>query len=84
MATRISRKKLRQCAGKLPRGAGQLEIISRGQRNARRPGTYQGVRASVKLNDLADATNLLAQLLKNFPPARWHRAARAVAESQLT
>jgi TolA-binding protein len=44
---------------------------------------YQGVRASVKLNDMADATNLLAQLLEKFPASTLAPGgALLVAESQ--
>ena len=44
---------------------------------------YQGLRASVKMNDMADATNLLAQLLGKFPAgALAQGGALLVAESQ--
>jgi TolA-binding protein len=44
---------------------------------------YQGVRASVKLNDMADATNMLAQILENFPASELAQdGALLVAESQ--
>jgi TolA-binding protein len=44
---------------------------------------YQGLRASVKLNDLAGATNLLVQLLENFPASPLTQSgALLVAESQ--
>jgi TolA-binding protein len=44
---------------------------------------YQGARASVKLNDTADATNMVAQLLKNFPASPLAPGgALLVAESQ--
>jgi outer membrane protein assembly factor BamD (BamD/ComL family) len=44
---------------------------------------YQGVRASVKLNDLADATNMMAQLLEKFPASKLTPGgALLVAESQ--
>jgi TolA-binding protein len=44
---------------------------------------YQGLRASVKLNDIADATNLLAQLLEKFPASALAQdGALLVAESQ--
>jgi TolA-binding protein len=45
---------------------------------------YQGVRASVKLNDMVDATNLLAQLLEKFPASPLAQSgALLVAESQM-
>ena len=44
---------------------------------------YQGVRASVKLNDMTDATNMVTQLLKNFPTSELAQGgALLVAESQ--
>jgi len=44
---------------------------------------YQGLRASVKLNDMADATNMLAQLLEKFPASPLAQGgALLVAESQ--
>jgi TolA-binding protein len=44
---------------------------------------YQGLRASVKLNDVADATNMLAQLLGKFPASPLAQGgALLVAESQ--
>lgn len=44
---------------------------------------YQSLRTSVKMNDMKDATNLLAQLLENFPASTLTQSsALLVAESQ--
>ena len=45
---------------------------------------YQGLRASVKMNDMTDATNLMAQILRNFPASPLAEdGALLVAEGQM-